>query len=313
VINCDEFTPPMAIAPTHPATAPECLYRARSAYYRVVDESEELPDSRRTAVEALRLAGIARYFAFNEALDERFLAATESLISAAESLILSVDSQSEPTRQPPSDRDWNVYILFVLYAVHGPLSAADGILQQHGSEVRRAAAYLRYVWPIEPNTLYRGLLIERTEVSMAKGRLVMRGKPPLAWVSASVDRNVACWFASASSKISSVLTLKRPAARGYVLELPVGEQTPVLWHHDWFYVPTPRPLALAVAAQLHPDIDVDQFQWSWLTQREVILDRLPAKKGFLAVPVDEACSDRSVEELDQLFWPRWAEEDDLQT
>jgi hypothetical protein len=181
------------------------------------------------------------------------------------------------------------------------MAEADALMRDHGPGIRRMARWLMAERPVRIGALYRGLLIEPSQVD----RHWLEHEPARTFTSWSEDKEVACWFADPQSIISDFVRFQRPNVRGY-LSKGKGNRDRVLWHHDWVDIPVGggRTLNLAVAAGMHPGIDHGQFLWNIQTQSEVIVDA-PKRPGTkIAVePIEkEKCGD--IEELDaRLTYP----------
>jgi hypothetical protein len=113
---------------------------------------------------------------------------------------------------------------------------------------------------------------------------------------------VARWFADPESRMSELLALTKPRARGFVFELP-QVRSRILWHHSWVRA-FGGAGSLAYHAHDHPLIGSDgawPLHWSLCTQQEVITE--PCE---LPRPVRlEETTGATLMEMEQRLLPPW--------
>lgn len=189
----------------------------------------------------------------------------------------------------------SVYINWIMFAIYGRMADADALRRMHGDAIDAVAGFLARKFPIPSTPLYRGMLLDPAGT--------VRPEPNLTFLSWSLDRDVARWFASPGSYISEPFVERYPEVCGFVMTL--AHPARVLWHPSWRDAFSENPLE-QLALQ-HPSIreqGARQIAWSLDTQAEVItatfpLDELPAR-----VPVDDVPG-ATVSDLDQRLTPSW--------
>lgn len=192
-----------------------------------------------------------------------------------------------------TDVEANTYLNWILYAIVGRMAEADALMRQRGRDVRRVADELMAQHPVEPAMLYRGVLLDPDRPFTSDHDYTFQ-----SWTD---DYEVARWFASPTSYISSLFAEYHPEARGFVMMLPAAP-TRVLFHYSWaraFGLPLER------FATMNPLIGAEgarQLAWSLRTQSEVILEPLAVLPT--ATPV-EAYEGAPIAELDRRFSPPW--------
>ncbi len=183
--------------------------------------------------------------------------------------------------------DGNAFVNFALYAVLGKMAEADQMMREFGDGIARASEWFAERWPVPRATLYRGMLVDPAVELTVDARYT--------FVSWSEDVDVACWFATPSSKISQPLAASNPRLRGVVLELAEPER--VIFHYSW-------ARGWERLAMMHPHMGSEgarQIRWSLTTQREVItapLERYPSAR-----PVGSFSRDAAY--LDAKLAPPW--------
>jgi len=201
---------------------------------------------------------------------------------------------------PYTKEEYNLYVNWVLYAALGMLSEADALMRQHKKPIERMAKKLRKKLGCPVRTIYRGLLIEPSEVPPDR---MLPPDPTPTFVSFSEDKDVACWFASRDTMMAGAVTGSRPDVVGWLMET-VPKKDDVLFHWSWatkFPGPTParpRAIPLWLLAAHHPHMadKVDQVKWNVETQKEVILKKVKRK---LKVVAREDASCPPTAELDE--------------
>ena len=108
--------------------------------------------------------------------------------------------------------DVDLYLNFALHAILGKLREADALMSIAGDEIRAVADRLSALLPIEPQPLYRGMLLDPDKPFAAD--------PKLTFLSWSEDRDVALWFACPRSAVSEPLAATNPKLRGHLIDLP---------------------------------------------------------------------------------------------
>lgn len=175
---------------------------------------------------------------------------------------------------------YNVYLSWAVYAVAGRLREADAILRKRGPAVREVAAALRRRFPVEPRTLYRGvLLIDEDAAPGAIG-----AQPGVQSTSFTEDIDCARWFACPEASVSgAVVEEKGASVRGYLLEYAPAPGE-ILFHHTWRVLGPNVPdggfvdLFHAAVYAEHvgalPETGACQVAWALRTQSEVIVEAL---------------------------------------
>jgi len=166
----------------------------------------------------------------------------------------------------------NYYVNWLLYAVVGRMQEADGLLEKYQSEIYEFAGVLNRLYPVALEPLWRGVLVEPTEVVNGK----LAPDPRLSFVSFSRDYGVAEWFADTKSIMSGYVKQIRPSVEGYIASV-VPKVDDVLFDAEW----ARRGMLstfLSEAANMHPHIDGEQFCWNVRTQSEVIVKPQDALK-----------------------------------
>ena|GEM_PF-2544653 len=201
---------------------------------------------------------------------------------------------------PYTKEEYNLYVNWVLYAALGMLSEADALMRQHKKPIERMAKKLRKKLGCPVRTIYRGLLIEPSEVPPDR---MLPPDPTPTFVSFSEDKDVACWFASRDTMMAGAVTERRPDVVGWLMET-VPKRDDVLFHWSWASkfpgpsVERPRAIPLWLLAAHHPHMadKVDQVKWNVETQKEVILKKVKRK---LKVVAREDASCPPTAELDE--------------
>lgn len=193
----------------------------------------------------------------------------------------------------------NVYLSWAVAAIFGRLQDADGIMNQYPQEVWGVAAMLQKVNRQPLRNLYRGILLEPSEVQggAVYPRDIERS------ISFSESRDAACYFALPGTIMSSYVMQLRPNVEGFVAEYK-PKRSEILWHYKWNPIPFKgRPIDLRHVARMHPVTSQDpaQFDFYLGTQKEVILKPFPAGTPMPVTPVADTCPDP--DELDRRFTP----------
>lgn len=218
----------------------------------------------------------------------------------------------------PSIDDWNVYLNFVILAVTGRMGEADALMRSHRDAIRRMATWMGRGAPgaggdhhelraaserAYRETLWRGLLLEPGVVrgvseGAKQGEVeVDRG---VEFVSFSLDRDVACWFADPRASVSGAVMQVRPTSQGWIAEFSGPRSPEGILFAGYREVPLPdrsgRAMPLAAAAhRMLPREQARQFEWNLQTQQEVIIDALAVPTLPIRRAAD-ACGDGSARE-----------------
>lgn len=157
----------------------------------------------------------------------------------------------------------DIYLNFVLLAIHGQMAKADLLMKVGGKWIREVAAELHRAYPIPVKTIYRGVLLDP--------RIPFKLDSRLTFMSWSEKESVARWFACRESIVSLPLAELNPSLRGFVASfLTTTPNSRVLFHHSWA-----KEFPFEACARRHPSIDDEgcrQIAWSLCTQAEVITE-----------------------------------------
>lgn len=191
---------------------------------------------------------------------------------------------SVPSAVSPPQHHIDVYKRFVVAAILGQIGFADTLIQQFRSEIYSVATYVQHIDPQPIKRLYRGLLIEPSNV---------RGNKPIQseqgeFASFTENRDLACWFALPDTWIAETLAQGRPNVVGWISE-HMPQSTEIIFHYEQTKMVNdlPGPSLVDFARMLAnsldpvrtategPDWAMAQIGWNLNTQEEVIL-----KKGI---------------------------------
>jgi len=194
----------------------------------------------------------------------------------------------------------NSYLAFILYGIIGKLQEADSVMRQHSNEIRSVAARLRAFHPPEIKRIYRGLLIEPS--NMGPGNIISRD-PNAQFVSFSEDKDVACWFADRESQISRfVAKVQRPDVEGWLIDyVPQPEDILFYWRWGLNFPFQNRMIDLNFFASQHPDpvISSQDYRIVLNKQKEYIIR--PLDEEFTATGhADAGCPPTA--DLDRRLW-----------
>lgn len=191
----------------------------------------------------------------------------------------------------------NYYINFILYAVSGKMSGADQLMQLYGDAIRRVAAKLHRLKPVDIKEVYRGLLVEPE--GLGPGNAISKD-PNNTFASFSEDKRVACWFADPNSAMSQFVRMTRPRVEGWVVNT-TPKKNDILFHWTWgLHFPFgSREVGFDHFLRMHPEFQrLSSIEVTMQSQKEVIL--LPSNEVFKAVAFkDVGCP--TTAELDSLF------------
>lgn len=193
----------------------------------------------------------------------------------------------------------NVYLSWLVPAILGRTQDSDALMVQFPGEIESVAAALRHISRQPLRKLYRGLLLEPSEISAGD---VIFSRPGMEQsVSFSESRDVACYFALPDTIMSSYVRQIRPDVEGYIVEhTPVRSE--ILWHYSWNPIVYKRMrIDVRTAARMHPAAahDPAQFDFVFNTQKEVTLK--PTQVPLHVTPVGDTCPDADA--LDKRFTP----------
>lgn len=193
--------------------------------------------------------------------------------------------------------DFNIYLSWLVPAIMGRLQEADAMMSRYGTEIHRFAAMLQKQYRQPLRTLYRGVLLEPSEVI----RGYVFPQAGVGSVSFSESRDVACYFGLPDTIMSGFVKSQRPKVEGYLAEhMPLRSE--ILWHYKWNPLRVKgRVFDVRSGARQHPLTahDPAQFDFVFNTQQEVILK--PSAAPLPVTPVADTCPDAA--DLDRRFTP----------
>jgi len=195
---------------------------------------------------------------------------------------------------------FNVYLSWLIPAIMGQLQGADAVASRYPAELEYVASALRNSHNQPLRKLYRGLLLEPYE---AQTGVIFTRSTIEKSVSFSEDRDVACYFADPETIMSGFVRQHRPQVEGYVAEY-VPQRQEIMWHYSWNpFTYQGMKVDIRAAARRHPASahDPAQFDFVFGTQKEVILQPLPAHIPLPVTPIADTCPDTY--SLDRRFTP----------
>jgi hypothetical protein len=236
------------------------LFGARSRLLELREAEEALPPMNRTQV----YAGPENLTPWSTAGEWVALARDRGVKARSEGLV----GWNPPMRFTPDE--YNYYANWVLHAVLGRLSEADGLMKQYGKPIRSMAKKLVKHLGVPKRPIYRGMVLDPGQA--AGGELT--ADPEYTFVSWSEDKDVACWFADRDSTMSGFVRTLRPQIEGWIAE-SWPDPKRVLFHWSWApRFPGPSggtPIPLWRLAELHKNLIPAQVAWAMQTRKEVIL------------------------------------------
>jgi len=204
----------------------------------------------------------------------------------------------------PSLKASENYKIFIALAVVGKQKEADAWLHSNKRHIERVARYLRSEMPVNPQKVYRGILLPAGEK-----KFKVAGKyQQQEYVSFTENLDVACWFARKESLIAPDLNYE---VDGYIIEYQ-PENKEILFHHSWLDpksgqvgdLPGRIVYDLLLLTDSSSGQAIAELYWNLRTQEEVIA-RPPSQELEIINLNDYNCP--PAEQLDkQLFYrPDW--------
>lgn len=130
----------------------------------------------------------------------------------------------------PLGRDiLNLYLNFLVRAIIPVNQDADAFYRVHAGAIEDAAAMLRDRFGVPSGTLWRGILLDSSDVGTDG---LLYPMPTITYLSFSENRAIAEEFANPQSWISTLVRLQRPSVHGYLIEHR-ADASEVLFSHHW--------------------------------------------------------------------------------
>lgn len=180
----------------------------------------------------------------------------------------------------------DIYDLFVAVAIHGLAREADSLLSAHKAKIYQVARKYSMKLP-RRMTLYRGILLDLSNIEKADDNLVIKEHLPFEYISFTENPEVARWFASTDAYLSSYVVNQRPDVKGYVIKYEASPRD-VIFHYSLLVNPIKTFNLKFVLTNFIANGfggDLTQFFHNLNTQSEVILK--PTNHKFELIPYDE--------------------------